>query len=339
MPSIQLAYNWAIETCSAPNVGYSKEYRNQRTVNGITYYDCSSFIWYALLSGGFPVIETWGTWPFTTSTMANVLLQLGFTKYSPEIEWLPGDILLRTGHTEMAFDGTRTMGAHTDKTSLDQQVSINSNNSRGNWLALYRYEGGAVNDWIYGNRWLTIGEMQNNASIVFEYLKQRNWTIQSISALLGNMGGKYSLGESSINPGIWQNLTINPSNGFGLVQWTPSTNYTDWAEANGFDKNDGYGQLKWIDEETVNKGQWIQTTEYPISFDSFKVSDLTPEYLAYAFLYNFERPANLNQPERQQNARYWYDYFTDEYVPPENPPMNGQEWSSKMPIWFYLKRM
>ena len=81
MPSIQTAYNWAIEVCSAPNVGYSQQYRNQRTVNGITYYDCSSFIWYALIAGGFPVVEDWGTWPLTNSKMAEVLKRLGFTRH------------------------------------------------------------------------------------------------------------------------------------------------------------------------------------------------------------------------------------------------------------------
>ena len=53
MPDINKAYSWAIETCNAPNVGYSNDYRNQQTVGGITYYDCSSFINYALLAGGF----------------------------------------------------------------------------------------------------------------------------------------------------------------------------------------------------------------------------------------------------------------------------------------------
>ena len=77
MPSIQSAYNWAIETCAKENVGYSQTYRNQQTVNGITYYDCSSFIWYALIAGGWDLVSVWGTWPFTTSSMAGVLKQVG----------------------------------------------------------------------------------------------------------------------------------------------------------------------------------------------------------------------------------------------------------------------
>ena len=53
MPDINKAYTWAIQTCNAPNIGYSQTYRNQQTVGGVTYYDCSSFINYALLAGGF----------------------------------------------------------------------------------------------------------------------------------------------------------------------------------------------------------------------------------------------------------------------------------------------
>lgn len=340
MTSIQQAYNWAVETCANENVGYSQEYRNQQTVKGITYYDCSSFIWYSLLAGGFDVKSANGgsSYPFWTGTQSACLRLLGFKKHSPSEPWLPGDILLRTGHTEMAFDSTRTMGAHTAKAPLPEQVSINANDSRDNWLELWRWENGATNEWIKGNRWLTIGEMQNNATIIFNELLKNGFTLESICGLLGNTGGVYTLGESSINPGIWQNLTPNPVLGFGLFQWTPSTNYTNWADVNGYDHDDGYGQLYWLINQTVPTGQWIPTSDYPETFNEFKASTKDPEYLAYVFLNNFERPANRNQPGRQRNARYWYEWYTNSYVPPENPPQNGGEWSSKMPIWLYLKR-
>lgn len=340
MPSIQQAYNWAVETCANENVGYSQEYRNQQTVKGITYYDCSSFIWYSLLAGGFDVksANSGSSYPFWTGTQSACLRLLGFKKHSPSDPWLPGDILLRTGHTEMAFDSTRTMGAHTAKAPLPEQVSINANDSRDNWLELWRWENGATNEWIKGNRWLTIGEMQNNATIIFNELLKNGFTLESICGLLGNTGGVYTLGESSINPGIWQNLTPNPVLGFGLFQWTPSTNYTNWADVNGYDHDDGYGQLDWLINQTVPTGQWIPTSDYPETFNEFKASTKDPEYLAYVFLNNFERPANRNQPDRQRNAIYWYEWYTNSYVPPENPPQNGGEWSSKMPIWLYLKR-
>lgn len=335
MASIQTAYEWAIEKCNAPNIGYSQTNRMEKTVNGITYYDCSSFIWFALKAGGFDVVKANGgsTWAFTTGTMANALRLLGFTKMGTAQPWKPGDILLRTGHTEMAFDGNHTMGAHSSKVPLAQQVSINPNpTSASSWLELWRYGGGAETKWIKGNRYLSTGEMQNNAQIIFNTLLLKGWTKNAIAGMLGNMQK-----ESTINPGIWQNLNPNPSLGWGLVQWTPSTNFTDWAAANGYVNDDGDAQLIWIDTVTASVGQWIPTPQYPETFGEFKVSTQTPEYLADCFLKNFERPKESDQPDRQQYARYWFDWWEGSPIPPPNPNPEPDRKRS-MPIWFALKK-
>lgn len=335
MASIQTAYEWAIEKCNAPNIGYSQANRMEKTVNGITYYDCSSFIWFALKAGGFDVVKANGgsTWAFTTGTMANALRLLGFTKMGTAQPWKPGDILIRTGHTEMAFDSNHTMGAHSAKVPLEQQVSINSNPSNASsWLELWRYEGGAKTNWIKGNRYLSTGEMQNNAQIIFNTLLLKGWTKNAIAGMLGNMQK-----ESTINPGIWQNLNPNPLLGWGLVQWTPSTNFTDWAAANGYANDDGDAQLIWIDTVTASVGQWIPTTQYPETFGEFKVSTQTPEYLADCFLKNFERPGEIDQPDRQRYARYWFNWGEGSPVPPPNPNPEP-DWKRSMPIWFALKK-
>lgn len=116
--------------------------------------------------------------------------------------------------------------------------------------------------------------------------------------------------ESTINPGIWQSLKYgNYTGGYGLVQWTPATNYTDWAEANGYSITDGDAQLKWIDEETVKTGQWIKTDTYNFSFNEFKVSTKSPEYLASAFLKNFERAGVEVEENRRTQARAWYSFL------------------------------
>ncbi len=335
MVSIQTAYEWAIEKCNAPNIGYSQANRMEKTVNGITYYDCSSFIWFALMAGGFDVVRANGgsTWAFTTGTMARALNLLGFVKHGSTQPWKPGDILIRNGHTEMAFDGNHTMGAHTSRVALDEQVSINSNpSSASEWTELWRWENGAVNEWIKGNRYLSTGEMQNNAQIIFSTLTGIGWTKNAVAGMLGNMQV-----ESTINPGIWQNLNPNPALGWGLVQWTPSTNFTNWAAANGYANDDGDAQLKWIDGVTVSVGQWIPTAQYPETFAEFKVSTQTPEYLADCFLKNFERPAEINQPIRQTYARYWFDWWAGSPVPPPNPNPEP-DWKSSMPIWLAMKK-
>ena len=161
--------------------------------------------------------------------------------------------------------------------------------------------------WISANRYLTESEMQNNALMVQEYLLGRGWSNQAIAGMLGNMES-----ESTINPGIWQSLdSSNPSGGYGLVQWTPSTNYTTWANSNGWDIAAGEPQLLWIDTVTVNFGQWISTDSYPLTFDEFKTSTESPEYLASAFLKNFERAGVEVEEERRSQATKWYEYIVN----------------------------
>ena len=153
MPSITDAWKWAADTCNAPNVGYSQAYRNQQTVNGITYYDCSSFINYALLAGGF---TTPGYAPdhnaFTTWSEPTVLSNLGFHRVT-DGTLKPGDIGVSNNnsmqHTEMVYavdsSGTKGqwMGAHTDAYALPNQVSITDYWST-NWFdELWRYNDGA----------------------------------------------------------------------------------------------------------------------------------------------------------------------------------------------------
>lgn len=307
MPNINTAYRWAINTCNNPKVGYSQSYRAQQTVNGITYYDCSSFIWYALKAGGFEL----SGYPFTTANMTAKLEELGFTRLSTTVDWFPGDILhVRNSshqHTEMVSSGRRTMGAHTGKKPLADQVSINDYDTPLDYYtSLWRYAGGASidYDWIKGNRYLNESEMQNNAYIFFSIMSARGWTLNAIAGTLGNIEQ-----ESTVNPGLWQNLTVATGNGFGLVQWTPSTNYTNWANSHGYAVDDGNYQCQWLDENTVSSGQWISTATYPMSFDEYKTSDLLPETLASVFLKNFERAGVEVEETRKTNARKWYDYL------------------------------
>lgn len=156
--------------------------------------------------------------------------------------------------------------------------------------------------WISGNRYLSIDEMTVNAQEIMNQLTSRGWTKNAVAGMLGNMQT-----ESTINPGVWESLSPNVNNGYGLVQWTPATKLISWAESEGLDYTSGDTQLQRIDWEVANNQQWIATSQYPMSFQEFKVSTLTPEYLAQVFIRNYERPRNPNQPIRSTQARYWYD--------------------------------
>ena len=173
--------------------------------------------------------------------------------------------------------------------------------------------------WIKGNRYLSTSEMQNNSLIIKAYLVEKGWSLNAIAGMLGNMES-----ESNINPGLWESRTSDPDAyyaengrypGFGLVQWTPYTNFTNWADSHGYAWDDGNAQLKWIDEVTTSFGQWIPTDAYDFSFATFKTSTQSPEYLASAFLKNFERAGVEVEQNRRTQARTWYNFILENDSP------------------------
>lgn len=249
MADINKAYTWAVQTCNAPNVGYSQAYRNKKTVNGITYYDCSSFINYALLAGGF---STPSYAPdnnsFTTRNMIPELLRLGFTEVSATGEYKAGDIGWRTGHTEMCYRGGQGkgifMGAHTSNALLANQVSIGSASGDATYersfTRLFRYGDGTGGATAYG------------------------YSIYVISAICGNLWQ-----ESNINPAVWEGLRVGTwtelRHGYGLGQWTNTGGDThgrlyklhEWVTTNGYSVDSGEGQIEYIIHENV----WYSTAE------------------------------------------------------------------------------
>lgn len=170
----------------------------------------------------------------------------------------------------------------------------------------------------YGEYWgntydssnaLTYSQMELNVLYIYNYLSNEGWTLNAICGVLGNMQT-----ESSINPGRWQNDSVggDPSgHGYSLVQWTPYTNYTDWAFSEGYsDPSEMDTALDRIKYELANNLQWIPTSSYNYSFLQFTQSTDTPYNLALAFLANYERPAEPNQPIRGTQAEAWYIYLS-----------------------------
>lgn len=182
-----------------------------------------------------------------------------------------------------------------------------------------------MSEWASGNRYLSKSEMENNASLIWAFLGGKGWTKEAVAGLLGNFEK-----ESSVNPGIWQDLTENYQAGYGLAQWTPATKYIDWA-GSGWQGN-GNKQLQRLIYEKDNGIQWITTSAYPLEFSEFTTSTRTPEYLAYVWMYNYERPADYDQPERKSYARAWYNYLRGEPTPPPTPTPGG-----KLPVWLLKK--
>lgn len=151
-------------------------------------------------------------------------------------------------------------------------------------------------------------QMQVNATYIYTSLANDGWTLNSVAAMLGNMQV-----ESSINPGRWENDSVGgdpTAHGYGLVQWTPYTNYTDWAVSSGYsDPSIMDANIARINYELANNIQWIPTSVYPMTFAQFKESTDSPDLLARIFLTNYERPADPNQPIRGEYALQWYEYL------------------------------
>lgn len=354
MPSINGAYTWAVNCCNLPKVGYSQAYRNQQTVSGITYYDCSSFINYALLAGGW---STPGYAPnsnaFTTYDMEGVLQQLGFTRVTDNII-KPGDIGVSDTHTEMCYKGGTGkavfMGAHgRNGIALVNQVSIGSSSGDPNYERtfprIWRYGDGASGEvgytWIIGTDseyFEDYGDKQkNNAACIYSFFYFKGWTLQAIAGFCGNV-----MQESKFNPAL---IEVGGT-GHGLVQWTPPTdlyNVLDVLYGSHDDWQDGNKQCNVIyaeyEESTGMAHRGIEPQWYPSSYSSmdwktWASSIQDPGELALIFQANYERPASLH-PERAEYARKWYDIL--KFIDPKHPGYNTREPEKhNIPIWMMI---
>lgn len=146
-------------------------------------------------------------------------------------------------------------------------------------------------------------DMLTNARYIYNYLIGKSWSKNAIFGILGNMEM-----ESTINPGRWQNGTVNTSNGYGLVQWTPSTKYTNWLPS-GADKGDIDNQLSRILYEVTNSLQWNSSKYSPsMSFSEYTKSTSSTATLAEVFLKCYEQPADQSSTvisKRKANASKW----------------------------------
>ena len=332
------AYQWIVDRCNSPDVGYNQDYRNEQTVNGITYYDCSSLIFYGLGHAGFDI--NLSAWPFTTESMPTILKNLGFeeiilpTDYT-DFKFQKGDILwihdTSPGghqHTEMMYDETHSMGAHSKRLTLPDQVSINTYTvweSTIHYWRVYRwpFSGG---DWIIGGSSEYFGNPTselcgynekaiNNANVIKDYFLAQGWTINAIAGLCGNIQQ-----ESTFNPAL-QEVGAGENGGHGLVQWTPPTDLfhvMDVLYGSHAEWTDGQKQLSVIFAEFQQSSgiknwgiepQWYPRHGYTMTWREWTQSTADAGYLAMAFQEEYERPYVIHA-EREAFGQRWYRYFT-----------------------------
>ena len=161
-------------------------------------------------------------------------------------------------------------------------------------------------------------ESEANASYIWAYFKAKGWSNSAIAGLVGN-----TTHESYNNPGFHE---VGGS-GFGIVQWTPSGNYTNWARPRGFPTGNDFsdpekymlGQCERIIFELNTGIEFYPNNRYGKNWLGYKNwqsyihNDLSPEDAAWLFMSNYERPAYSaamsSLSARQSYARRWFDKF------------------------------
>lgn len=335
MPNIYDSYRWAINVCNAPNVGYSMKstLRNQGTYDGVTYYDCSSFINFALVAGGFSTPSYAPTHPaFSTGVEPTVLTNLGFTEYSVSngFTWKECDIGWRRanghGHTEMCYKGGENgkaifMGAHTNGVQLANQVSIGTSNgnaegANSSFTKCYRWEKDNS-----ASSWQNPDSGDQTSSQPKPPANQTNSpSMYVVAAMCANFWA-----ESNINPAIYESLYKfdgwtytykvvdgKDTGGYGLGQWTNTGGDTNgrlyklnqWLTSNNYTMDSLEGQLKYIVVEDVwHKGtSWQQEIPFATLKD-FLYSDSTDlKELTKAWMYCWEGIRTEKSLEERQDV-------------------------------------
>lgn len=159
MSSIRDMLAWAVDWAGRANVGYSQTYRTMQTYQGITYFDCSSFTFFAMWLGGAFDLSQFGfstnlsdytsiprsanAWAVTG--MVRCLPTLGFSSYANNITPQAGDIVVKTAqHCEIVYDTNplQLVGARNSSLPLADQVAIHQVSSLSWYDQIWRYGGG-----------------------------------------------------------------------------------------------------------------------------------------------------------------------------------------------------
>ena len=211
---------------------------------------------------------------------------------------------------------------------------------------------------IVGNTLTTAQE--TNANIVRSFFLNEGWTIEAICGMLGNMMAESTINPAIIQatnryrlPNSAANLSDVPNSimqnfymeyyqvtrkafAIGLVQWdgysTRNNQNRQKLVAYAMDNNiiwyDGWTQMYRLKGEQKydvdnNKTSFFSPVRYggiTYTFANYPLSTASPDTLAAAWAAGYERNAG-GVGFRADNARYFYNWFTDPILaPPIIPP-------------------
>lgn len=157
-----------------------------------------------------------------------------------------------------------------------------------------------------------IMSMYDNAKYIYSYFVSKGWTPQAVCGMLGNMQS-----ESSIEPNVWEN---GGGSGYGLVQWTPGSVLINWCNSQGLNYTTLAAQCDRIEYEFTHGLQFYPSNSYGMNASQYMHSTDSAYTLGLVFLANYERPANPYQPQRANQAAYWYNQLAGTSTAPVPTP-------------------
>ena len=204
-------------------------------------------------------------------------------------------------------------------------------------------------------------EQLDNANIVRSFFLNEGWTINAICGMIGCMQGESTINPAYIQsnnrgrlPNNAQSLNDVPNNimknfymeyygvtrkrfGIGIVQWDGYSTRNNqqrqklvaYAEDNNIVWYDGWTQMYRIkgeqeydvDNHTTAFFKPVRYSGITYTFANFPYSTATPEILASAWTSGYERNSG-GVGYRDDNARWWYNYFTGASAPAIIPPQD-----------------
>ena len=194
-------------------------------------------------------------------------------------------------------------------------------------------------------------KQKHNAENVYNYFNALGWSLSAIAGMIGNMQLESWLSPALVEgthrsdfPNSASDLSdvpnnvalehYNPNNhrasgyGLGLVQWDGYTSTSpaghklvSFAIRYGLTWYDGDTQLYRIQREYETNIQWQPATVNGTrwTWSNYITNTETPETSAKIWRVCYEVADSGTDQTRQENAQYWYDYFssgptTDEWI-------------------------
>lgn len=293
-------------------IGYSQ---TKRKLNPDV--DCSSFVYYALTKGG---IKNLGDSPFNTSSMDDPMTKAGFTKndFDGSADKLQkGDVVWRSGHTEIYIGDNKTVGAHEDTDGKDgdskgDEVSeVSLDYGGGKYTVYYRLsDSSASSSSDSGSTSSTSDFKTNDVAIkIAKAFASAGYSKASTAGVIGNVSWESSFDSNSGDGG----------SAYGLGQWDPRSKIRTWMDNNGMKDtpdSDEDGQIKMLVATAKSSftNLYLSKTKSEITVKNNSLYDTwheatTPEDAAVAWMAGWEKPdwASRHEDERKQVAKDYYE--------------------------------